>query len=49
MMSLDKINKRYGRGTLFYAGGGITKQWLAKKEMISQAFTTNWKSLLVVS
>ena len=47
MSALDAINRRWGRGTL--QPGRIAKptEWSMRREMLSPAYTTQWKSLLV--
>ena len=46
--TVDAINARFGRGTLFYASEGTTKEWKTKREMLSGRPTTRWGELLVV-
>ncbi len=45
--TVDAINARFGRGTLFYAAEGTTKEWRMKREMLSGRPTTRWGELLV--
>ena len=45
---VDKINARFGRGTVFTLGEGIGKPWQMKRERLSDAFTTDWDQLLQV-
>lgn len=45
---LDKLNKKEGRGTLFFAGQGIQQQWQMKREMLSPRYTTRWSDIPVV-
>lgn len=47
MSTLDKIN-RQGKSKLFFAGQGISKPWLMKREHLSPAYTTNWNDILKV-
>ena len=47
MQVLDKINHS-GKGKVWFAGEGITKNWSMKREHLSPAYTTNWKDLPVV-
>ena len=47
MSTLDKIN-RQGKSKLFFAGQGIRKPWLMKREHLSPAYTTNWDDILKV-
>jgi DNA polymerase V len=46
MATLDAINRRMGRDTVFYAGSGIRRDWQATATMKSQHFTTDWQQLL---
>lgn len=48
MDTLDAINRRMGRDTVFYAGSGIKREWKAYANMKTQHFTTDWKALLAV-
>ncbi|EMO7188197.1 DUF4113 domain-containing protein [Pluralibacter gergoviae] len=48
MSLMDKLNRKEGRGTLFFAGQGIQQQWQMKREMLSPRYTTRWHDLLVV-
>ncbi|RZK77129.1 MAG: Y-family DNA polymerase [Pedobacter sp.] len=44
---LDKINERYGRGTLRLAAEGYDKTWKMKQEYLSKQYTTNWAQIIV--
>ena len=48
MTTLDAINRRMGRDTVFYAGSGIKRDWAAFANMKTQAFTTNWRQMMEV-
>ncbi|MDO9452407.1 MAG: Y-family DNA polymerase [Stagnimonas sp.] len=45
--TMDRLNLRYGRGTLALAGAGIQKDWKLKSEHRSPAYTTRWDELPV--
>lgn len=45
MAVLDALNKKQGRGTLFFAGQGIEQQWQMKREMLSPRYTTRFSDL----
>ena len=45
---VDKVNKKFGRGTVFTLSEGIEKKWQMKREMLSRSYTTDWTSLLEV-
>jgi DNA polymerase V len=46
MTALDAVNRRMGRGTLFYAGSGVRRDWKAFANMTSQHFTTDWRQVV---
>lgn len=45
LQSLDRINQRWGKDTLQYASGGLTKPWHHKQTMKSPSYTTNWREI----
>ena len=48
MTALDAVNRRFGSGTLFYAGAGIGQPWAMKRGRKSPHYTTDWEALLKV-
>jgi DNA polymerase V len=44
MCALDKINSRYGRGTVSVSTQGANKTWHMKQERKSPNYTTDWNS-----
>ena len=44
MSLMDSMN-RSGRYSIGFAGKGIDPGWKMKREMLSKAWTTNWKEL----
>lgn len=51
MSAMDRINRRYGRGTLAVAStgnAGDRREWVMKQELRTPDYTTCWKSLPVV-
>ncbi|MBO7500357.1 MAG: Y-family DNA polymerase [Fibrobacterales bacterium] len=46
--AMDRINGRFGKGTLFSPAEGIAKPWAAKREFLSPCRTTRWDQLLEV-
>ena len=48
MQVLDMINKKKGKGTLYFAGQGIEQPWQMKRAMLSPCYTTRYKDLLLV-
>jgi DNA polymerase V len=49
MAALDAINRRMGRGSVFYAASGIHRPWAMAASMRSQHFTTDWDQLLTAN
>jgi DNA polymerase V len=43
--AIDKLNKRNGRDTVFFASSGVKKEWEMKRARLSPAYTTRWKDL----
>ena len=41
----DAINKKFGRGTVQYAGEGLGQPWKMKQENLSPRYTTKWGEL----
>jgi DNA polymerase V len=48
MQSFDHINHRFGRDTIFLAGGGIERPWTMRKEFTSPEYTTSLDHIPVV-
>lgn len=42
---LDRVNIRYGSGTLFYAASGVRRGWGTRCDLRSPRYTTNWNQL----
>lgn len=49
MISMDKINKRWGKDTVKIGSMGIENTLKMKQDMISNRYTTDWNGLLVVN
>ena len=45
MLCLDKINNRYGQGTLKLGSEGKSEVWQMRREFLSPQFTSNWKDI----
>jgi DNA polymerase V len=45
MAALDKVNRKYGDNTLFYAATGIRREWKMLRQMKSPHYTTQWEEL----
>lgn len=45
MDTVDKLNRKYGQDTLFYASNGIQKDWQMRRAKLSPHYTTRWSDL----
>jgi len=45
MKCLDKINNRYGQGTLKLGGEGESETWQMKRNFLSPQYTSNWRDI----
>jgi DNA polymerase V len=45
MACLDKINNRYGQGTLKLGAEGKAELWQMKRHFLSPQYTTNWRDI----
>ncbi len=48
MKVIDKINNKFGRGTIWLACEGIRKQWEMRRNLLSKRYTTNINEILTV-
>jgi len=48
MNTVDQVNERLGRDTLYYASCGKQQEWSMKREKLSPKYTTSWKDILTV-
>lgn len=48
MAALDRINDRWGAGTLRYAATGLHRAWTTQFHRRSPAYTTKWDELPLV-
>ena len=48
METMDKVNKKYSRGTIKLASEGMNKSWSMNREFKSPNYTGNWKELRVL-
>lgn len=46
MQVIDDINKKKGKGTLYFVGQGIEQPWQMKRAMLSPRYTTRCADLL---
>ena len=49
METIDRINTKWGRNTLFFAASGIEQPWKMHQAHKSACFTTNWHELLTIT
>jgi DNA polymerase V len=50
MSALDRLNDRYGRGTVSLASaglGGKARTWSMRQELLTPQYTTDWNALPV--
>ena len=45
MTTMDRINKKYSRGTIKLASEGIEKAWVMRRSFKSPNYTGDWKQL----
>ncbi len=46
---LDRVNQRFGKGSIFMAAQGVERKWSMRQSYKSPAYTTCWDDLLVVN
>ena len=46
--TLDRINSRFGRGTLFHLAEGLKKPWAMRRDLLTPCCTTRWDQIPVV-
>lgn len=49
MSTIDRINNKWGKNTLFFAAAGIEQPWQMHQAQKSACFTTNWHELLTIT
>lgn len=52
MATLDKLNDRYGRGTVLVANAGregMESSWTMRQNLLTPQYTTNWGDLPVAN
>lgn len=45
MRALDAINKRWGRGKVYYAAEDLSKSWQPKRHIRSPRYVSDWNEL----
>ncbi len=48
METIDKVNKKYSRGTIKLAAEGIDKSWVMRRAFKSPNYTGNWHELPII-
>ena len=48
MKTMDKVNQRWGRGTLIHAASGFSRPWWMRQTRRSARFTTSWEDIPLV-
>ncbi|WP_079436978.1 DUF4113 domain-containing protein [Zoogloea sp. LCSB751] len=48
MAAFDRINERYGRGTVKLAAEGVQQSWRMRRNNLSPAYTTRWSEVATV-
>jgi DNA polymerase V len=46
--TVDALNAKFGKGTIFSLGEGIRKPWQMKRDLLTPSYTTSWDQLLKV-
>jgi DNA polymerase V len=49
MLAMDKLNGRYGRGSIRLGLAGKDADWRMRRENLSPSFTTKWDDLAKVA
>ena len=49
MQTIDLLNRRYGRGTVQWAAGGLHPSWMMRRERLGRTATTRLSDVPVVS
>lgn len=45
MATLDKLNRKFGKGTIKLASEGTKRSWVMRRDLKSPNYTTDWKDL----
>ena len=48
MSALDKLNQKFGRGTVKLAAEGVQQDWKMKRSNVSPRYTTSWRDVIRV-
>lgn len=47
--SIDRLNRKHGKGSLVFASEGIQKSWRMQRNMRTPSYTTRWEELVRVN
>ena len=48
METIDRLNAKMGKNTVFWAASGISQSWVTKRAKVSPRYTTSWDELPIV-
>jgi len=48
MATIDRLNQRYGKGTVGWAGCGFEPSWMMRRQRLSRAATTRLADIPIV-
>lgn len=48
MQTMDTLNKRLGKGTLFLGAQGVSRPWYMRQQFTSPQYTTRWRDIPTV-
>lgn len=43
---MDRVNIKYGRNTIKLASAGVSQNWQAQRNYLSQQYTTDWSQVM---
>ena len=46
--TVDQLNRKFGKGTIFTLSEGLEKKWQMKRDLLSKHYTTDWSDLMEV-
>jgi len=49
IQTVDSVNRKYGRKTLFFAAEGTSQPWKNRQDKKTSCFTTNWHEILTIT
>ena len=48
MKTLDQVNGKYGKKSLFYLAEGLSKPWISRRDRLSEPYTTDFERILKI-